>query len=133
MKTWLMAVLAFAPGLRSDPVGVYAVIDKVVLEPQEGKPDRVQVWGSVCLAKGKNGSEYEAPVRGYLYYSLDAPKADQCRAGWSDLGSVAAKGQGVAFGTRYAPLGRVRPASEKPGQPDIYRLGWGVQKTDGGR
>jgi hypothetical protein len=133
MRTMLTAALALALGLKSDPVGVYAVIDKVVLEPKEGKPERIQIWGSFCLAKARQGDEYERPARGYLYYSIDPQKLEDCRAEWSDLGSVAAKGQGIAFGTRYAPVGRLRLANEKPKEPDAYKLGWGVQKSEGGR
>jgi hypothetical protein len=130
MKT-LLTVLALAPGLKSDPVGVYALVDKVVVEPAEGKPERVQLWGSFCLAKGKNGNDYEPPARGYLYYSIDLQKPEDCRAEWSDLQSVAGKLQGISFGTRYAPLPRVRAANERPKEPDLYRLGWGIQKTEG--
>ncbi|MBI3855693.1 MAG: hypothetical protein HY293_08385 [Planctomycetes bacterium] len=130
MRTLLLAALVLS--LKSDPIGVYAVIDKVVLEPKEGKPERIQIWGSFCLAKGRNGMDYEPPARGYLYYSLDPQKAETCRTEWSDLGSVAAKGQGVGFGSRYAPLARLRSANEKPEAPDIYRIGWGIQKAQGG-
>lgn len=133
MKSVLAAALALALGAKSDPMGVYAVIEKVVLEPKEGKPERIQVWGSFCLAKGRSGDDYELPARGYLYYSIDPQKSEDCRAEWSDLASVAAKDQGVTFGTRYAPVGRLRPANEPPKGPDAYKLGWGVRKTDGGR
>ncbi len=133
MKTMLAAALALGLGAKSDPMGVYAVIDKVVLEPKEGKPERIQVWGSFCLAKGRSGNEYELPARGYLYYAIDPQKLDDCRTEWSDLQSVAGKNEGIAFGTRYAPVGRLRPANEAPKGPDGYKLGWGVQKTEGGR
>lgn len=133
MKTLMAAALAMSLGAKSDPMGVYAVIDKVVLEPKEGKPERIQVWGSFCLAKEKNGSLYEPPARGYLYYAIDPQKLDDCRAEWSDLASVAGKNQGIAFGTRFAPAVRLRPANEPPKGPDGYTLGWGVHKTEGGR
>jgi hypothetical protein len=39
---------------------------------------------------------------------------------WADFKAVAGTGQGIAFGTRYAPQGKVRPDSEKPASPDSY-------------
>jgi hypothetical protein len=43
--TWFRAV-----PLASGPIGVYALIDKVVFEPNDTAPDRVQIWGVFVLA-----------------------------------------------------------------------------------
>ncbi len=124
-------VLILATGaLASDPTGVYARVDKVVLEPNDAKPERVQIWGTFALAKPRSGDDYNKPVKGYLYYSLVPGKEDMCRKEWADLKKVAGKDQCVAFGTRYAKLGTVRKADQKPKDPDPYVLGRGVVKVN---
>ena len=134
MKQFVIAVgLVFilATGaLASDPTGIYARVDKVVLEPSDAKPERVQIWGTFALAKPRSGDDYEKPVKGYLYYSLAAGKEEQCRKEWADLKKIAGKDQCVAFGTRYAKHGTVRKADQKPKDPDSYVVGRGVVKID---
>ena len=124
-------VLVLATGARaSDPTGIYARIDKVVLEPNDAKPERVQVWGTFALAKAGSRDDYDKPVKGYLYYSLAPGKEDTCRKEWADLKKVAGKDQCVAFGTRSAKQGTVRKADQKAKDPDPYILGRGVVKVD---
>jgi hypothetical protein len=48
----------------SDPVGVYALVEKVVLEPNEKAPERIQIWGAFSLASTVDRDSYEAPARG---------------------------------------------------------------------
>src|SRR5687768_3538759 len=60
----------------SDPIGVYALIDAVVMEPSEGNPERVQVWGVFTTADRQTRS-YAEPVRGYMYYALPADEPEQ--------------------------------------------------------
>jgi len=116
----------------SDPVGIYAIIDKVIFEPSEAAPQRVQIWGAFALADtARGGPYYTKPQIGYLYYALPAGKEAAARSEWSDLKSVAGTGQGVAFGGRYSQHGKVRAASEKPASPDIYNfIGIGVTKVN---
>jgi len=105
----------------SDPVGIYAVIDKVIFEPSEAAPQRVQIWGAFAFAEtARGGPYYTKPQLGYLYYSLPAGKEAITLKEWADLKAVAGTGQGVAFGRRYSAPGKVRPASEKPASPDSY-------------
>ena len=54
----------------SDMVGVYGVIEKVVLEPAGAAPQRIQIWGAFALADGQRGSNYGPAQRGYLYLKL---------------------------------------------------------------
>ncbi len=110
----------------SDPIGLYAVIDKLVLEPAEGKPQRVQIWGAFSLADTRNNDDYGTPQKGYLYYSCAPAQASTCQNEWADLKSVAGKGVGVGFGGRHMPTGRVRSASDKPESPDTYPIRMGV-------
>ena len=48
MAATLLAGLALAtvPVGASDPVGIYAVVKKVVFEPNETAPERIQIWGA---------------------------------------------------------------------------------------
>jgi hypothetical protein len=136
MKTVVVGlglVLVLAANARaSDPTGIYARIDKVMLEPNDEKPERIQIWGTFALAKVKTGipDDYDKPVKGYLYYSLVPGKEDQCRKEWADLKKVADKDQCVAFGNRYGKLGTVRKADQKPKDPDPYVLARGVVKVN---
>ncbi len=121
--------LLAASARASDPVGIYAVIDKVVFEPNDASPERVQVWGTFALAKPP-GDSYTEPAHGYLYFSLNKDKADVTRKEWSDLKKMAGTGKCVAFASRYHDKGTVRKDSEQPKSPDVYPVAFGVQKVD---
>ena len=110
----------------SDFVGVYAVVESVVLEPSAAAPERVQIRGAFALSEGARGSNYGEAQRGYLYYSCPAGKQDICRREWADLQSVAGKNTGVGFGARFLPTGRIRKADEKPAAPDVYPIERGI-------
>ena len=116
----------------SDPMGVYAIVQKVVLEPNESEPVRIQIWGAFALSDGQARSDiYGAPQVGYVYYSCPAGQERVCRNEWADLKSVAGKGVGVGFGGRYNPTGRVRKTAEQPAAPDVYPIKMGVVKMSG--
>src|SRR2546423_15341156 len=129
MKLFTLFALLALPALASDFTGVYARIDRVVLEPSSGAPERVQVWGVFSIAKTINPNEYDAPARGYLYFKLDR-NPDAARAEWNDLKQVAGSGDVIAFSGRGAAM-RVRKADEKPDNPDPYRTNIGVTKVRG--
>src|SRR5438876_1278444 len=67
--------------LASDPVGIYAYVDKVVLEPNDTTPERIQVWGGFALAEG-GGYEYGKAQPGYMYFKLKPGKEEVCRNEW---------------------------------------------------
>ena len=57
----LGGALLIAVGARgSDPVGIYALINKVVLEPKEGTPERIKIWGVFVLAS-ERGNRHTSP------------------------------------------------------------------------
>ena len=115
----------------SDPMGVYCLVDKVVLEPAE-RPERAQIWG-VCALANDNDWYFQAPAAGYFYYTVPNTRADAVRAEWQDLKSVAGTREVVGFGRRHRPVGRLRPATENPTSPDAYPLHLGVTKVGTGR
>jgi len=126
----LVLVLAGAGGARaSDPAGLYAVVERVVLEPNTGAPERIQVWGVFALAKPRSADSYSPPSRGYVYFSLVKGKEDVCRKEWADLKKVAGTKQCVALGARYKLKAGVRGGGEPVKDPDPYPLGIGVTRV----
>jgi len=137
--TWFRAV-PFASG----PIGVYALIDKVVFEPNDTAPDRVQIWGAFVIAERQRATPVFPAQRGYLYFTLPAegvwregvPRSEVTRHEWNDLKAVAGTGQMVGFASTWVGSGngastepyRVRPASESPTAPNPYVLNAGVVK-----
>ena len=114
--------------LASDPVGIYALVDKVIFEPNETNPERIQVWGAFAIAEG-SGYSYKNAERGYLYYKVNSEKPDACRNEWTDLKAVAGNGQIVAFGSRYGEKGKLRKKETKPENPDVYPVAMGLTKV----
>jgi len=124
--------LATVTVMASDFVGVYAVIDKVVLEPSDSAPERVQIRGAFAFSDGKRGSGYGDAQRGYLYYSCPPAQLAVCRREWADLQTVAGKDIGVGFGGRYVANGRIRKADEPAASPDVYPIERGVTRLSAG-
>ena len=129
----LLAALAsplFASHARvSDPVGVYAVVDRVIVEGDTANPSAIQVWGAFAISDGTSGDGYLPAQVGYLYYAPNPTNRPATLAEWRDLRSVAGTQKAVGLGGRYFKNGRVRPASERPSAPDVYPLGIGLQKA----
>ena len=74
----LVIALAWSLETRAGgPPPVYIVIDKVVFEPNEDTPTRIQIWGAFSLLR--EGDSYETPVRGYLYYAAAPGTEEKCR------------------------------------------------------
>jgi hypothetical protein len=115
----------------SDPIGLYAVIDKVVVEPAQGPAQRIQIWGAFAMSDTRNQDDYAAPQKGYLYFSCpSAQQESTCKNEWADLQAVAGKGVGVGFGGRHVANGRIRAANERPESPDVYPIRMGVVKME---
>jgi hypothetical protein len=145
LATLLIACLLTTKTFASDPVGIYALIDRVVLEPSDAQPERIKIQGAFCFAVRNFGDQYSPPVRGYLYYQLPAKKADAAKAEWADMRKIAGTQQIIAFGSRYQPFGKLHrgagPAAptdvpEKERvlgelQPDPYPIGFGLDRVRG--
>ena len=130
----MVVALAFlwmaAAAQASDPVGVFAKLDKAVVEPAEGIPERIQLWGSFCLADPANRNSYLPPQKGYLYYKLPAEKSEVALKEWNDLKAVAGSGEVIGFASRFGTQPKVRAAAAKLENPDAYALGFGLVKSD---
>jgi hypothetical protein len=127
------AITAVSTGMlwASDPIGVYAMVDKAVVEPASGPPQRIQIWGAFAIAQRDNPDDYGAAQRGYLYFSCPQGQAEVCRSEWADVQSVAGKSVAIGFGARRLSNGRVRKAEEKPASPDEYPIQMGVMRVTG--
>jgi len=132
LVTLLLALVGLGAGraLASDPVGIYALVDKVVFEPSEASPERIQVWGAFAIAEG-NGYTYKNAERGVLYYKVNSEKSTACRNEWTDLKTVAGTSQIVAFGSRYGEKGKLRKKDAKVENPDVYPVAMGLTKVKG--
>ena len=161
MKAW-RTTLAFvgilaatAPLTSSGPLGIYAIVEKVVFEPSEAAPERIQVWGAFAYVDGAGGQGLSvSPAKlGYMYFRIDPPQADAIKKEWADLKAVAGTGQAIGFGQwfyfgafttlkpdagRDTPPNivdrsqrtdlRVRPASEAVASPVLYQTNAGIVK-----
>jgi len=102
-KAVLVGVLLFAAAdlIASGPVGFYGIIEKVVFEPSEKAPERIQIWGAFAVVDGgpARPGATSKPLRGYLYFKLpDGSDRAAARTEWMDLKSVAGTGQAIGFG-----------------------------------
>ena len=114
----------------SDHTGIYARVDKVVLEPSPSSPERIQIWGAFVLAGKECCSSYDSPQRGYLYFSCKPGKEEICRKEWADLKASAGTGQVIGLGSRFAERPRLRKADDRPADPDEYPLNFGLVKMN---
>jgi hypothetical protein len=127
----LVALVAGAFVPLSDPIGVYAIIDKVVLAPDTLNPTTIEIHGKFALSKGGFGDSYDKALAGFLYYQTDQANVRATHAEWTDLRRVAGTKQIIGFGRK-----NVRPVIRCPGsQPtrpaDEYRTGIGLARTIG--
>jgi hypothetical protein len=129
MSLVLVAGATVAATRLSDPIGIYGIIDKVVLLPDTTNPTTIQVWGVFSLSENVGGDRYKPAQRGYLYFAMDPSRIQQIRAEWADLKSLAGKEQPVGFGAKYSRTPpRLRCAMETPANPDPYTTNIGVVK-----
>ena len=132
----LLALAAPAPAPQptdpppSEPSGVYAILDKVVMKPNAEQPTEVELHGAFAVAEGSRGSYYRAARRGVLRFSA-GKKPEDAVALWRELMKHAGSGVCVAFSTRWEqfvpqnPL-RVAAPNEPAGPPVPYGCGMGV-------
>jgi hypothetical protein len=123
------ATVAATPVRLSDPIGIYGIIEKVVLLPDAANATTIQVWGVFTLSENVAGDRYKPAQRGYLYFSMDEARKNVVRAEWADLQSLAGKGTPVGFGAKYSRTPpRLRCPTETPANPDLYTTNIGIVK-----
>ena len=128
-----VAVLAIALCLgvvnASGPIAVYALVDKVALEPNADKPERIRISG-VFITAEERSDVYSAPQSGYLYFGLPRGNEELARREWADLKSVAGTRQVVGLGSSWGAKVRVRKPDEEAKSPDDYPMGNGLIKIN---
>ena len=127
--------------IASGPLGIYGIVEKVVLEPDEKTPERIQVWGAFEYVDGASPSvTVSAAKRGYLYFRLptgadgatNRSQVDVIRSEWADLKAVAGTGQAIGFG-RWGYIGAfpgLQPDTRSNRPPYILERGHGNPQTD---
>jgi hypothetical protein len=128
----------------SGPLGIYGIVEKVVFEPNERVPERIQLWGAFAYAEGRSPSTVSPATRGYIYFRLPtippadtvrnewAALVDTVRNEWADLKAVAGTGQAVGFGS-WGYIGRfesLRPDARPTSVPYILEETAGRPLTD---
>ena len=118
----ILAITLVADARAGGPPPVCMVIDKLVFEPNEDSPARVQIWGTFSFLKER--TNYGKPVQGYLYYSVAKGKEEQCRKEWARLKKLVADKHVVAFGICGSPKvdGHFRKSTEKLDSPVAFPL-----------
>lgn len=129
----LIASVLFASG----QVGIYGVISKVVMEPNDRAPERIQIWGAFTLVDGGVNSNGKTltPQRGYLYFSLPpaGPGRDAALKEWADFKAIAGTEQAVAFGSLiYIGAFTDELISRPAGMPPYLILGGAGGSGNGG-
>jgi hypothetical protein len=129
-----VAALSIGTARASGYVGVYALIDKVTMEPSAESPERILIYGVFSIKMDDDRGAFQAPQRGYLYYTLPsgANRSSVLRE-WSDLKAAAGTRTVIAFGgssfagePNRSPL--LRKTGDKPENPDPYVTGAGLSK-----
>jgi hypothetical protein len=131
-SAFVLAALSLSTARASGLVGVYALIDKVVMEPNADNPERIRIFGVFSIMT--NLSEVFQPAqRGYLFFTFSSDDKDLIRREWADLKAAAGTHTVIAFGgwsfrgPFFAP--RVRKTDDKPEGPDPYILGAGLSRV----
>jgi hypothetical protein len=142
----MISLFAAADLMASGPLGIYGIVEKVIFEPNDRSPERIQIWGVFAFVDGglSRPGATSKPQRGYLYFTLPTG-GDQSAAKteWTDLKAVAGTGQAIGFGnwgysgpfivlesggSPQTGLPRVRPQSEAPTNPTGYYTNAGMVK-----
>ena len=124
-----ITLLTSARPVAADRVGIYGMLEQVVVEPPGAEPQRIQLWGAFMFADPK-GDTYGPATRGYLYFACPPRMLTACKQDWADLTWYGGTGKGVGFGTRGAALGRLRKDTDAVSSPDPYPLEGGVMKME---
>jgi hypothetical protein len=135
-------LVAAAHLTASGPLGIYGIVERVVLEPNEKAPERIQVWGAFAYVDGiaGEGLTVSAAKRGYMYFRLPTSadgftnhvQEEVIKKEWADLKSVAGTGQAIGFGQwgYIGGFGDLRPDVRSNMPPYILEHAPGNPQTD---
>jgi hypothetical protein len=105
------------------PPPVCMAVDKLVFEPNEDAPTRIQIWGTFALLNGTRGA-YAEPVHRYLYYAATPGKEAECRKEWAKLKKLVAEQHVVTYGMCGEPKvsDQLRKPTDKAEAPSAFPL-----------
>jgi hypothetical protein len=132
------ARVAFA---KIGSVGIYATIDKIVLEPDENSPERIRIFGTFIIPVPRSSGFHEHPQQGYLYYRIPVGREDVAKE-WLELKKFAGTGKAIGFAAYWMPSPRTPYTNtslevhiHKDGDtatPDPYPRSIGILEKDDG-
>ena len=138
MRAWLVGAgtaalcittLGVTPTPESDPIGVYALVERVVMEPDTISPQRIQIWGAFLTHRVVTpGIDVYAAAKGYLYYELNERNPRATFTEWFDIRRIAGRTEIIGFGGRFHDNGRVRLEREEAAAPDRYPIASGLYR-----
>jgi hypothetical protein len=129
---------------KNGNIGIYGIVDKVVFEPDESSPERIQIRGLFVVPIPISSGLYKAPQRGVLYFSIPPDRKEIAGKEWVELKRLAGSGQILGFAAYWVPNPSdpqgnphtslvVHVHKNGPlGLPDAYPLGIGVLRIDEG-
>jgi hypothetical protein len=135
-----LVTLAATPSVAKDGVGVYALIDRVVFEPDPGNPERVQLWGIFRVAdtfRIEDGkltritlTGFQPVARGHMYFELNPDHPAETRSEWRQIARQAGTGRPIAFGARVPGMEREIPLAgrfDATAMNDTAYIGWMIR------
>jgi hypothetical protein len=143
--SWVIMILtAQVLFAKNGNIGIYGIVDKVVFEPNEHSPQRIQIWGLFVVPVQMSSGEYKAPQRGVLYFELPPGRERAVRKEWIELSRMAGTGQAIGFTQYWVP--DLNDPQGNPhmslavqvhrngdfGSPDLYPLERGIVRTNDG-
>jgi hypothetical protein len=69
----------------SEEVGIYALVERVLLEPDDKNPQRIQLWGAFATNRSA-----ATPKKGYVYFTLPDSQQAAAQKEWSDFKTMPA-------------------------------------------
>jgi hypothetical protein len=115
----LLVICTTTPEVRAGgPPPVCMAVERLVFEPNENTPTRIQIWGSFALLNSTRDA-YGEPVRGYLYYTAAPGKEEESRKKWGELKKLVAEQHLVSYGICGEPKvdGHLRKPTDKAEAP----------------
>jgi len=94
----LLALISTSTIAKNATIGIYAVIDRVTLEPDGPSPNFIRISGVFVVPVPISSGQYLGPQRGYLYFRIPPGMEQAARKDWNELKTVAGTGRAVGFG-----------------------------------
>lgn len=136
IATLALTCSALVPTLASAsaPAGVWALVEKVTLQPDANNPTMVRIDGVFMVANEVPDFPmypgYSVPEYGYMYYNCSNDQIKTCVMEWKELEAASTSDNKCrGWGSQEFPVpknGVVRPTGEPEAKPDLYPISMGV-------